>query len=882
MLTKSRFRSMLVAAAAMALFAPATALAQLWPSTDLLVPWFEVDLEHIGQNTFFSINNSFAGEVSLKAKVYTNWGIPVLTTDLHVGAYSVMPFSLRDWLVNGALPDRQLSAEEIAHVQAALSGRQSPVDGLYYSTEVAPGLAVGSIRLTGWFPRGLWGDVFLIDASQDAARGDMLVDLDSGSCNDCRTTCTTHGVRFLQGGGFGAETEVVLWSPRRVAPQESAYYPEASRLHVILECFSEQGELLDIRELWLLPLERLRIADLNFTEHFGWLRITTPVNSYAGLHLAANHRFSLTLETTCLPPEIPSIHLEKHTNGVDADLPPGVAVGSGETVEWTYIITNQGSASLVDVVLSDDQEGFIDCPEDTLGPGQTMTCSTLGVVDRCTYGNVATVTGRSEKGTRVSDSDPSHYYVPQDAALTVEKKVNGLNADLPPGPQIPTHDPVTFTYEVTNTGSAPLEAVTVSDDVLGAVPCPKSALAPGETMVCTKVAEAAPKQQHNVGTATATTPSPCAMQVSASDPGYYYGWWPDVDIEKATNGHDADTPPGPQIAVGDAVLWTYVVINTGDEALVGVTVQDDKLGAVSCPKTSLQQGETMTCTANGTATLGAYGNLATVVATVVTEAFPGATVSDEDPSHYFGVLIGTPAIDIEKHTNGYDADEPPGPKLDPGERILWEYIVTNTGEVPLSDVSATDDQGVAVSCPKATLAVGETMVCTGEKPAGVSLLEKCAFCQYVNIGTAQGLAPDGTVVSDSDPSHHQYPCDLTGCTLGYWKNHLDSWPATGYSPSQSVASVFAGATAYSDLGTASLWQALYFHGGTSAHGAAEILLRAAVASLLNAAHPGVDFPKTVATVVSSVDAALSSGDRTTMLHLAAQLDAANNLGCPLH
>ena len=47
---------------------------------------------------------------------------------------------------------------------------------------------------------------------------------------------------------------------------------------------------------------------------------------------------------------------------------------------------------------------------------------------------------------------------------------------------------------------------------------------------------------------------------------------PSIDIEKATNGHDADSPTGPEVTVGDAVSWTYVVTNTGEVALANVVV----------------------------------------------------------------------------------------------------------------------------------------------------------------------------------------------------------------------------------------------------------------------------------------------------------------------
>jgi len=123
----------------------------------------------------------------------------------------------------------------------------------------------------------------------------------------------------------------------------------------------------------------------------------------------------------------------------------------------------------------------------------------------------------------------------------------------------------------------------------------------------------------------------------------------------------------------------------------------------------------------------------------------------------------------------------------------------------------------------------------------------------------------------------------TGCTLGFWKNHLEDWPPTGFSPAQSVTSAgfIVPAVIPGGLGAATLLQALEFPGGPGLDGAARILLRQAVAALLNAAHPAVNYPVTVAGVRALTNAALASLVRETMLTLASQFDAFNNLGCPL-
>ena len=128
----------------------------------------------------------------------------------------------------------------------------------------------------------------------------------------------------------------------------------------------------------------------------------------------------------------------------------------------------------------------------------------------------------------------------------------------------------------------------------------------------------------------------------------------------------------------------------------------------------------------------------------------------------------------------------------------------------------------------------------------------------------------------------QPPGDETGCTPGYWKNHTDSWAAAGYSPAQTTGSVFSGAAAFPTLASQTLLQSLQGGGGPGTLGAARILLRAAVAALLNAGHPDMDYPRTTAEILADVNAALGSNNRNAMLALASELDSDNNLGCPLN
>ncbi len=211
-----------------------------------------------------------------------------------------------------------------------------------------------------------------------------------------------------------------------------------------------------------------------------------------------------------------------------------------------------------------------------------------------------------------------------------------------------------------------------------------------------------------------------------------------IDIEKATEGEDADA--GPTITEGQSVVWSYVVANLGAVPLSDVQVDDDQGVSVSCPLSTLTVGASMSCTALGTTTAGQYRNVGTVTGT-------GAetVVSDSDASHYFGEEE-RPGLDVEKAVNGLDADEEPGLLIVQGEPVNFLYVVTNTGDVDLLNVAVVDDQGVAVTCPQSSLTPGELITCTGSDTAVAG--------RYRNIGTASGFSPLSKLVSDSDPSHY--------------------------------------------------------------------------------------------------------------------------------
>src|SRR5262249_2097182 len=155
-----------------------------------------------------------------------------------------------------------------------------------------------------------------------------------------------------------------------------------------------------------------------------------------------------------------------------------------------------------------------------------------------------------------------------------------------------------------------------------------------------------------------------------------------------------------------------------------------------------------------------------------------------------------------------------------------------------------------------------------------------------NVGTVTGQPPCGSAVSASDASWYYGsappPQQGQGCTPGHWKNHPPPRPPPGHPTRPSGSGRLSPATPFPGPRSPALPHAVSFQGGPDLDGAAQTLLRAGVSALLNAADPQVNYPRQTQAVISSVNSALASGDRNTMETLASQLDADNNLGCPLN
>ncbi|MGB7342896.1 MAG: SdrD B-like domain-containing protein [Pirellulaceae bacterium] len=489
---------------------------------------------------------------------------------------------------------------------------------------------------------------------------------------------------------------------------------------------------------------------------------------------------------------VPGIQVEKATNGFDADTAIGPQLGVGSTATFTYVVTNTGSTALGSINLVDDRGVAVTLTggdvnnNNILETTETWTFTGTTVVTAGQYTNIATVTGNPVDNNgadipgvaNVTDTDPSNHFGVT-AGVQIEKATNGIDADTATGPQLAVGSIATFTYVVTNTGTTPLGTVNVTDN-RGVTPVLQSGdtnanglLDTTETWTYQATTTVVAGQYTNIGTVTGNPVDGTGADIASladvndTDPSNHIGVSAGINIEKATNGVDADTATGPSLAVGSTATFTYVVTNTGTTQLASVSVTDNR-GVTPILQSGDTDGdgrldvtETWTYTANAVVTAGQYTNIGTATGNPVdangNDIAGLADVSDTDPSNHIGV---TPSLTIEKSTNGIDADTATGPRLDVGSTATFSYQVTNTGGVALNNLVVTDDGGTTGTTTddfNPTFNGGDTNA-NGVFDIGevwlYSATRIVTLGQYTNIATATANNPAGGTINDTDPSNH--------------------------------------------------------------------------------------------------------------------------------
>lgn len=357
---------------------------------------------------------------------------------------------------------------------------------------------------------------------------------------------------------------------------------------------------------------------------------------------------------------------------------------------------------------------------------------------------------------------------------------------------------------------------------------------------------------------------------------------PDIDIEKLTNGNQADGANDadvPRIAPGDIVTWTYQVSNTGevDFGEAEVMVTDDQSGVTPVLDTTsddggdliLSQGETWIytamsqaldlSTAQGVTVVDGCNNDRPTYENIGKVAVDSFDLMDTDPSHYCNP--GNPDIDIRKQAEGSDSRTFPS-----GSDVPFEIVVTNTGTVDLVNVVVTDILVPQCDNDIGFLAVGEFVSYTCTAPDVTQ--------SFTNEACVSGEDGDGTPVADCDPSTVEIPpAGGEGCTPGFWKQsqHFPAWLNPPYSPSTQFSAVFDNA-----FPGKTLLQVLSQGGG-----GLKALGRHTVAALLNAATADVSYDITTQGVIDAFNE-VYPGSKSDYNGLKYEFENFNEQGCPIN
>lgn len=432
---------------------------------------------------------------------------------------------------------------------------------------------------------------------------------------------------------------------------------------------------------------------------------------------------------------------------------PATVSSAGEVVTYSFVVTNTGNATLTSVTVTDPLPDLsaVSCPQTTLAPGETTTCTATYTVsqadiDAGSIANTATVSGAPPSGPPVTDTGSTTVTATNGPSISVVKSAQ-------PNTVTTVGEVITYSFAVTNTGNVTLTSVDVSDPLpdLSAISCPQTTLAPSVTMTCTATYTVTQNDLDagsiaNVATATGTPPSgPPVTDDGSATVAAPSG--PAITIVKSTS-------EPPFNAVGQVLDFTLTATNIGNVTLTDVVITDAFAAIGTCSETTpatLAPGEALTCAATHTVTQadldhGSFDN----VAAVRGDTPQAATITD-DSNVVTVPAVMAPAATISKSTSSSSFSFI-------GQQIPFTITVVNTGNVTLTKVVVTDPNATLGTCTPAmpaTLAPGSTMTCSASHAVTQADMTALSFSNtaFLNAdgGTTDISGSSNTVVVQGTP-----------------------------------------------------------------------------------------------------------------------------------
>ncbi len=395
----------------------------------------------------------------------------------------------------------------------------------------------------------------------------------------------------------------------------------------------------------------------------------------------------------------------------DGDADGSGDISEGDTLTYTVTVTNVGSANLTDVTIEDALYGpdpYV-CPD--LAPGETcvLTYDYEVTADDVAAGEIVnTAVGGSEQTGDREDQVVEPLPTPDVSIVKSDPVFADPDGDADGSGDVSVGDTLLYTVTLTNTGTATLTGVTISDTLYPGSPFSCPDLDPGETCVLTYTHEVTADDlaaQEIVNTATGDTDQTGEItdQVVTPVP------QPSVDVRKdsAFADPDGDADGSGDVSAGDVLTYTVTVTNTGTATLTGVTIEDPLYPGTTYACPDLAPGQTCVLVYDYTVTpadvaAGAVLNVATVD-TDQTEPDTGLEI----------VPVPRPSMSIDKGEPAWnDVDGSGG--VSEGDILTYSIIVTNTGRATLTNVVVEDTRLPDSPFDCGDLAPGDTCEITGQ------------------------------------------------------------------------------------------------------------------------------------------------------------------------
>ena len=417
----------------------------------------------------------------------------------------------------------------------------------------------------------------------------------------------------------------------------------------------------------------------------------------------------------------PGINLVKQVDKTQQQPPSYTA---GDTVPYQFVVTNTSVAPLSNVSVTDPKVTNISCPSTTLGAAgsatASMTCTgshLLSAAETATttsFTNTATATGISSGQTV---SSVSSVTVPLTATPHIAiRKSAQLNDTVPVNGAADVGETIDYSFLVTNAGNVPLTGVGVTDSKLAAVSCPATTLAPLATTTCTgrytvTQADVDAGIIHNSATSHGTPPtgSQVVSQPSTADVPTATAK-PAVILTKTATLHDQAGGTAGLGDLGEHISYSFAVTNAGNVTLRGVAVADPTVGAVTCVATTLAPAASTTCTSSADHVITAADiDRGHVVNSATASGQPpsGAKVTSDPARATVPTVAPNPQLTIVKTATLHENTPPTGDQeAVVGDTISYTFVVSNVGNVALTQVGVTDALVGTVQCDATTLLPG--------------------------------------------------------------------------------------------------------------------------------------------------------------------------------